>query len=91
MTRREETAEASDTRRLAHLLFQVVDQIGFRRFQRRAEAEEHRCEQAKQKCRRKNGDVRAQLDDEREIDGSEQAVELLEHQPAQVIPAPAAV
>jgi len=38
MPRRKETTEPSDARRLADLLFQVINQIGTRRFEGGAEA-----------------------------------------------------
>ena len=39
MTRREETAEASEARRFADLLFEIVNQIGLGRFERGTKTE----------------------------------------------------
>src|ERR1700749_4755797 len=46
VTRSEEAAETAGMGRLAHLLFQVADQIEPRRFEGRPEAEEESREQA---------------------------------------------
>ena len=42
VARRKEAAETSDTRRLAYLFFEVFDQIGLSRFERRTQAKEQR-------------------------------------------------
>src|SRR2546421_9797470 len=80
MSRRKEPAEASDPRRFADLLFEVVNQISLRRFQGRPETEEHRRDEAEKKCDRENRKVRPQLDDDRKIHRREQPSKLLEQE-----------
>src|ERR1700681_2815422 len=80
MPRRKETAEPSDARRLADLLFQVVNQIGTRRFERGAEAKQHRGEETKQKRHREHSCVRRKIDNERKVHVVEQSGERMEQE-----------
>ena len=59
VSRREEAAKTSDARRLAYLFFKVLNQIGLRRFQCRAEAKEYRRDEAEQKRHRQNDKIRS--------------------------------
>ena len=80
MTRREETAETSDARRFADLLFQIVDQIGLRCFQGWPEAEEQRGEQAEEKCHAEDGDARMEIGDETKVERAEHPAKRLQHE-----------
>ena len=72
MSRRKESAEASDPRRFADLLFQIVNQIGLRRFKCGTEAKERCRDQTKHERHREHGEVRRKIDNEREVDVVEQ-------------------
>ena len=61
MTRRKEAIKPSDVRRFADLLFQVIHQIGPRRFQGRSEAEEQRGDEADEERDRENRQIRPQM------------------------------
>ena len=78
MARRKETAETSDARRFAHLLFQIIHEIGFGRFERGSEAKQHCRDDAEEERYRKNRKVWPQFDDDREINRREQALKLLQ-------------
>ena len=78
MTRRKETTQPTDSRRLAYLFFEVINEIGLCCLQRRAEAEKHCCNEAKEECHRKHRRVRTQFDDKRKIHGRKQTAQLLE-------------
>jgi hypothetical protein len=78
MTRRKETTQPTDARRLAYLFLEVINKIGLCCLQRRAEAEKHCRDQAKEECDCKHRRVRTQFDDERKIHGRKQTAQLLE-------------
>src|SRR5437879_3681243 len=80
MARGEETAEASNARRFADLLFEIVHKIGLGRFERRAETEEDGGEQAKQKRHREDGDARCKVDHEGKVHVVEQSGERMEQE-----------
>src|SRR5262249_8561390 len=50
MTRCEEATQTPDARRLADLLFKVINEIGLCCFPCRSETEKHCCDEAKEKC-----------------------------------------
>src|SRR6266576_2496689 len=68
IARRKESAEASHPRRFTDLLFQIVNQIGLRRFKCGTEAEERSRDQTKHERHREHGEVRREIDNEREVD-----------------------
>src|SRR5437868_5687319 len=72
MSRRKEATEASDPRRVADLLFEIVNEIGLCRFEGRAETEEHGCEETENESDCEHGEVRRKIDNEREVDVVEQ-------------------
>src|SRR5205823_14591481 len=68
----------TDSRRFAYLFFEVINEIGLCCLQRRAEAEKHCCNEAKEECHRKHRRVRTQFDDKRKIHERKQTAQLLE-------------
>src|ERR1700732_3263667 len=80
MARCEKTGEGSDARRLADLLLEIVHELGPRRYERGAEAEEHADEQTKQERYRQHACVRRKIDNEREIHVVEQTGERVEQE-----------
>src|SRR4030088_1917178 len=72
MARRKEPVEPPDIRRLARLLFQIVNEIGPRRFQRRPEAEKHRGEKTKEERNSEHARIGLHIDHGREARRSEE-------------------
>src|SRR5438477_4937881 len=72
MSRRKEATEASDPRRFADLLFEIVNEIGLCGFEGWAETKEHGCKETEYEGSREHGEVRRKIDNEREVDVVEQ-------------------
>ena len=70
---REETVQATDVRRFANLLFQVVHQISTRSFQGGTETEEESSKEADEKGDREHGGIGSQIHDDRKIHRTEKA------------------
>src|SRR5206468_9434978 len=79
MTRRKETTQPTDSRRFAYLFFEVINEIGLCCLQRRAEAEKHCCNEAKEECHRKHRRVRTQFNDKRKIHGRKHTARWMEY------------
>src|SRR5579884_3427949 len=78
--RAQKAAQASEARRLAHLLFEVVNQVGFRRFERRTEAEDKCGNETKCERDREHAEIRRKIDDERDVHVVEQCRERMEQE-----------